>query len=80
MIPADYVVLRLAPCAHPDEFPEALVGAWLDLQTITANVILGTAEVEQRCRAVPTNEFEVRDTDGAVAEVYLIHTPVHTCG
>lgn len=78
----DYVVVRRGP-DMPDEWlmPDGLEGRWFDRSTIRiapdpgdlsqADVSISTAV------AVPTGRFEVRESDGAVAEVWEIRPGYH---
>lgn len=65
----DLIVIRAAPDL-PEEFrlPPNLDGTWFDLETMPQ---LFHEQIDGGV-AVPTGRFEVRDSDGAVAEIYEI--------
>lgn len=69
----DYVVLRAAPGA-PDWFlPPHWNGRWLDRTQVPSDPpgwVPPDDGTHARAEFVPTGRFEVRDYDGAVAEVF----------
>lgn len=67
----DYVVIRPAPDLPPGFVPPHWDGRWLD----RADMPFGPPPADgtwSTATAVPTGRFEVRDSDGAVAEVYEV--------
>lgn len=62
----DYVVIRAHPDLPPGFLPPQLDGRWYDRRDLPVRFGLGAAV------AVPAGRFEVRDHDGAVAEVYEV--------
>lgn len=71
-VEADYVVLRRHPDL-PEQFrlPAGFEGRWLDRSQVPLRRPRPPHGVDLReAVAVPTGRFEVRDYDGAVAEVW----------
>jgi hypothetical protein len=70
---ANYIVIRPAP-GLPDGFmPPDLDGKWIDLDTVPVRFPRNPEGVTVTENVpVPTGRFEVRDHDGAVAEVYEV--------
>lgn len=58
---ADFIVVRGV---------EGQDGVWYDLDTMCRSTAVGIPSVWQRWELHPTGRFEVRDDDGAVAEVW----------
>lgn len=91
----NYVVLRPAPCIREeDRVPPDLFGQFLDLAEVPQEVpdmepravageVAGgstrTPEGFQDYQARANNTFEVSDSTGDVAEVYLVHGVLHIC-
>lgn len=83
----DYVVLRPAPCIREEEVPAEVFGSWLDLASVPpADAVVATAAITpitpvgdtRDYKATPNSTFETNEF-GLVAEVYLVHGPVHSC-
>lgn len=68
MTEPDFVVIRPAPDLPPGVFPPHLDGRWYNLADVPRG--FGAAPGGRECVAVPAGRFEVRDSDGAVAEVW----------
>lgn len=68
----DYIVIRPAPGLPAGCVPPHLDGRWLDTTRIPVDEPLNLPPGTAAARAVPTGRFEVRDYDGAVAEVYEV--------
>lgn len=67
----NYIVIRPHPDLPPGYLPPHLDGRWYDRNEIPEG--FGTPSHDPtETVAVPTGRFEVRDWDGAVAEVYEI--------
>ena len=65
----DYVVIRASPDLPPGFLPERLDGMWFDRSTLPSR----PEDVDLPGGvAVPSGRFEVRDYDGAVAEVWEV--------
>lgn len=75
MSEADYVVIRPAPGLPSGFLPPHWDGRWIDRATIP-EVYTGHAAQMSTATAVPTGRFEVRDYDGAVAEVFEVRGAV----
>lgn len=73
----DYVVIRPAPDLPPGfNFPDRWNGMWLDRSQIPEDWTPGRTPpgvTTSTMKCVPTGRFEVRDYDGAVAEVWEAH-------
>lgn len=72
---ADYIVIRPAHDLPPGFVPERENGRWYDRTDMPEADIEQTADALIRYGggvAVATGRFEVRDYDGAVAEVYEV--------
>lgn len=67
----DYVVIRAAADLPPGAVPEGFEGRWLDRTQVEPAPLVEPANVG-KATAVPTGRFEVREYDGAVAEVWEI--------
>lgn len=71
----DYIVIRPAPDLPPGFLPERENGRWYDRATLPQ--VDAESSLHALIRygggvAVATGRFEVRDYDGAVAEVYEV--------
>jgi hypothetical protein len=66
----DYIVIRPAPDLPPGFLPAREDGRWYDRDNIPYGPPAGSSPGE--AVAVPTGRFEVREYDGAVAEVYEV--------
>lgn len=70
----DYIVIRAAPGLPPWFLPTSMDGRWYDRADMPEGPPAGTPLPEgvigSQAVAVPTGRFEVRDYDGAVAEVW----------
>jgi hypothetical protein len=62
----DYIVLRAGPGLPEGFLPPDVEGRWLD----RTQVPMGRPEKPLLAVAVPTGRFEIREYDGAVAEVW----------
>lgn len=65
----DYIVVRPAPTLPPGFLPPGLDGKWFDRAMFPEGV---GAYSWGDAVAIATGRFEVRDSDGAVAEVFEI--------
>jgi hypothetical protein len=65
----DYIVIRPAPGLPPGFLPPHLDGRWYDAAQIPE---LFRSHSLSDAVAVPSGRLEVRDSDGAVAEVYEV--------
>lgn len=66
----NYIVIRPAPNLPPGLLPPHLDGYWFDVNAVPHG--FATQHNGTEVTAVPTGRFEVRDYDGAVAEVYEV--------
>jgi hypothetical protein len=66
----DHIVIRRAPDMPAEEMPDRLEGWWFDRTQIPQSFALGAPG--RVATATPTGRFEVRDYDGAVAEVWEV--------
>ncbi|WP_413102249.1 hypothetical protein [Streptomyces sp. Inha503] len=71
----DYIVIRPATNLPPGFLSPHEDGRWYDASTMPEMVLGPLAPGETRAVAVPTGRFEVRDHDGAVAEVWEVQPP-----
>ncbi|MGH3372382.1 MAG: hypothetical protein ACRDPR_20535 [Nocardioidaceae bacterium] len=73
---ADYIVIRPGAGLPPGFLPPDQNGLWLDRSTIQPGPAPGSevapGVVMSEAVAVPTGRFEVRQDDGAVAEVWEV--------
>lgn len=67
---ADFIVIRAAADLPPGFLPPDQDGLWLDRSTLQSGPPPGV--VMSEAVAVPTGRFEVREYDGAVAEVWEV--------
>lgn len=65
----NYIVIRPAPDLPPGFLPPHLDGRWYETSQMAP---LARDHESGDVVAVPTGRFEVRDYDGAVAEVYEV--------
>lgn len=72
----DYIVIRPAADLPPGFLPPHQDGLWLDRSTILPGPAPGSAVAPgvSEAVAVPTGRFEVREHDGAVAEVWEVRS------
>lgn len=69
----DYVVIRPAPGLPEGVVPPHWDGRWIDRATLPEVYVRPGAGMSTTT-AVPTGRFEVRDYDGAVAEVFEVQS------
>ncbi len=69
MADPDYIVLRAYPDAPPGWMPRGLEGRWYDRAQFTEGLFPDSG---YQAVAVAAGRFEVRDYDGAVAEVFEV--------
>lgn len=74
MSESDHVVLRAAPDLPEGFMPPGMDGRWYDRALVPGGPPPGASLPEgvSQAVAVATGRFEVRDYDGAVAEVFEI--------
>ena len=70
MTEPDYIVLRASPDVPPGWMPRGLDGRWYDRAQFVEGLERPADLPRWHATAVPTGRFEVRDHDGAVAEVW----------
>lgn len=69
----DYIVIRPAPDLPPGFLPVREDGRWYDRAAIPEVYVQDPPSPgESRAVAVPSGRFEVRDYDGAMAEVWEV--------
>lgn len=72
----DYIVVRAAPDLPPGFLPPHLDGRWYDRRDIADGPPAGTplpgGVAGAQAVAVATGRFEVREYDGAVAEIWEV--------
>jgi hypothetical protein len=66
-----YVVFRPAPGLPEGFLPDRMDGQWMDLMDVDPSDVK-SMKLGDHGRARPTGRFEVRDSDGARAEVWEI--------
>lgn len=66
----DYIVIRPAPDLSPGALSSFSDGRWYDRSDFPESPGLPIGSVIGKWTAVPSGRFEVRDYDGAVAEVW----------
>lgn len=71
----DYIVLRPSAGLPPDyEFPDRWNGLWLDRAEVPEGPDRIMPPGSSVVKFVATGRFEVRDDDGAVAEVFEVQS------
>lgn len=70
-IEPDHVVLRAAADLPPGVLPSDLDGRWYDRSEVHPGCSFAE-RMAAKVAAVPTGRFEVREHDGAVAEVWEV--------